>query len=200
MCYNNQKQIIIIHDNETAIYANYLRQLISCDGCFSAIVWTEKEYADNRPTVSSDEYLLFIGNHKAAKAERSTMEIKYSGYGGQYSWLGKRGCLSVTKGIGNEKTYRKFIEECNTYKKISVQKNTALSKVIKISSDVIKADTSRQVFAASPQAATIALILSAAILGTAKLKEKKIIRDQQYRFLIVKFFTDDLEKFLEAQS
>lgn len=95
------KKLIIVCDEKTEPYANYLRQLISTnddkdgevvgieDGTVEAAVWLEKEYLANKAQISSNEHILFIGDNKTSKSESSSMIVKYDKYGMKYGWLGK---------------------------------------------------------------------------------------------------------------
>ena len=70
------KKLIIVCDETTIKYGNYLRQLITTnddgeeavvgveDGTVDAVVWDIKQYADNAPTLSASSYLLFIGEKR----------------------------------------------------------------------------------------------------------------------------------------
>ena len=72
-------KLIIVCDEKTEQYANYLRQLISTnddkdgevkgvvDGSVEAAVWLDKEYIANKATISSSEHILFIGDNKVSK-------------------------------------------------------------------------------------------------------------------------------------
>ena len=101
------KKLIIVCEEKFRHYGDFLAQLISNtddtedsivgikDGVAAAQVWTEKEYASNAPQISSEQYILFIGNSKLIKEKRAHMLTKYSEYGMNYGWLGKQGVLFV---------------------------------------------------------------------------------------------------------
>lgn len=40
------------------------------DGSVEAVVWSEKAFADNEPTLSSNAHVLFIGDTKLSESER----------------------------------------------------------------------------------------------------------------------------------
>lgn len=122
-------KLIIVCDEKTRVYANYLRQLISVcddkdgevvgveDGTVEAVVWLEKDYEANYATVSSSEHILFIGNNKTAKSEATCMEMKFNMFGMQYGWLGKRAVLRVTKDNLTDEEYAGFLTLCSSYEK-----------------------------------------------------------------------------------
>lgn len=121
------KKLIIVCDEKTKEYANYLRQLISVnddkdgeivgieDGTVEAAVWTDKEYMANSAKVSSSEHVLFIGENKVTKSETSSMNIKFDKFGMKYGWLGKRGMLQVSNELLAQEEYDEFIQFCTSY-------------------------------------------------------------------------------------
>lgn len=94
--------LIIVCADKYREHANYLQQLISQDdpkfsgttGVTSAI-YLEKEYSQNRPTLSSHQYLLFIGPSDECKKQKETIPDKYHYHCLHYGWLGKIGTIYV---------------------------------------------------------------------------------------------------------
>lgn len=121
------KKLIIVCDDKTKEYANYLRQLISLvddtedkirgveDGSVEAAVWTDKEYLANSAKISSSEHVLFLGDSKVSKSEISSMIVKFDKFGMKYGWLGKRGMLSVDNKMLSEEDYDQFLAYCKEY-------------------------------------------------------------------------------------
>ncbi len=105
------KKLIIVCEDKLHRYGDFLAQLISGiddkddniigikDGMAAAQVWTEKEYNDNSLKMSSEQYILFIGNSKLIKAKRHHMQIRYSEFGMNYGWLGKQAVLFVDQAL-----------------------------------------------------------------------------------------------------
>ena len=105
------KKLIIVCEEKLHRYGDFLAQLISGnddkdgkivgikDGAAAAQVWTEKEYTSNAAQISSEQYLLFIGNSKLIKEKRYHMQKKYSEYGMNYGWLGKQAVLFVDRSL-----------------------------------------------------------------------------------------------------
>lgn len=103
------KKLIIVCEEKLRVYGDFLAQLISRnddtedsimgikDGAAAAQVWTEKDYINNAVQISSEQYILFIGNSKLIKEKRTHMQKVYSEYGMNYGWLGKQGVLFVDK-------------------------------------------------------------------------------------------------------
>lgn len=105
------KKLIIVCEEKLRRYGDFLAQLISGtddidgktiglkDGSAAAQVWTEKEYASNASQISSEQYLLFVGNSKLIKDKRHHMVKKYSEFGMNYGWLGKQAVLFVDRSL-----------------------------------------------------------------------------------------------------
>lgn len=101
------KKLIVVCEERLHRYGDFLAQLISGsddkegkvvgikDGAAAAQVWTEKEYSANAAQISSEQYLLFIGDTKLIKEKRHHMLQKYSEHGMNYGWLGKQAVLFV---------------------------------------------------------------------------------------------------------
>ena len=101
------KKLVIVCEEKLRRYGDFLAQLISGtddkdgsiigvkDGSTAAQVWTEKEYSSNAAQISSEQYILFIGNSKLNKDNRQHMQRKFSEHGMNYGWLGKQAALFV---------------------------------------------------------------------------------------------------------
>lgn len=101
------KKIIIVCEERLRIYGDFLAQLISLqddendsvigikDDAAAAQVWTENEYSANAAQISSEQYILFIGDSKLIRDKRNFMKEKFSRYGMKYGWLGKQAALFV---------------------------------------------------------------------------------------------------------
>ena len=118
------KKLIIVCEERLRRYGDFLAQLISGtddkegrvvgikDGAAAAQVWSEKEYTANAAQISSEQYLLFVGNSKLIKEKRHHMLQKYSENGMNYGWLGKQAVLFVDHILS-------FSEYTNFYKLLS---------------------------------------------------------------------------------
>lgn len=103
------KKLIIVCEEKLRTYGDFLAQLISrvdddeCavvgvkDGEVAAQVWTEKEYVNNAVQLSSEQYILFVGDSKVIKEKRTFMQQKFSNFGMNYGWLGKQAVLFVDR-------------------------------------------------------------------------------------------------------
>ena len=210
---NKTKKLIIVCDEKTKDYANYLRQLIStnddtedeivgvADGSVDAAVWLEKDYIANSATISSNEHILFIGNSKTAKSESKFMNILFDKYSMKYGWLGKRAFLTVEKAISNEKDYSKFIDMCHKNQQeieiIAVKESSDKDK--KAKSKKHKAGKLLKVAALTSAVMSPITAGYAAVGAVAQMKiAQKDVLEQQYRALTVMFYLNDLQKFLEG--
>ena len=154
-----QTRLIIVCDEKTKEYANYLRQLVSVnddkddetvgtkDGCVEVAVWTEDNYLNNQPTISSNEHILFIGDNKTSKSEIKNMQINHDKFGMKYGWLGKRAMMLVDDAKLNKEEYDKFIKYCAEYKQYfeklaynDSNKEEAIEDVDKHSNDVMNSN------------------------------------------------------------
>ena len=125
---SNNQDLIIVCDDKTLKTANYLIQLISLkddldgnivgikDGSAKAVVWLEKDFIANQATLSSNAHVLFIGDSKSAKAQRTGIVEKHNQHGMVYGWLGKRAVMYVDKPAMKQEEYAAFAEYAKTYK------------------------------------------------------------------------------------
>lgn len=201
----NVTKLIIVCDEKTKEYANFLRQLISVnddkdddvvgivDGSVDAAVWLEKEYLANSATVSSNEHVLFVGNFKTSKSEMSSMKVKCNSYGMKYGWLGKRAMMQVEDTLLSEFNYNAFIAFCIDYEqRFEKLAYPSLNKSLILG--VTRAGAN----------AKLPPVVDAGFLAVEVYNElleqslHKKIKDQQYRALTVIFYRDGLKEFLEG--
>ena len=230
------QQLIIVCDKKTEKYANYLRQLITTnddtedevvgtvDGSVDVSVWLDKYYSDNKATLSSNVYVLFMGESKVCKEETSSMFTKYDEYGMTYGWLGKRGMLRVDKSLSKEE-YDNFIDYClsfqEEYDKLIV--NGKAEKKQKMKQELAempedekalvekKAKTKKTVKTIATSGGIAAATIGFGLIGATsclvgigigkginKIKDNKEIKAQQYRALTSLLYIYGLQKFLEG--
>lgn len=195
------KKLIIVCEEECRSYGDYLAQLISMDddtdeatvgtkdGEVAAQVWTEKDYNNNSAQMSSNQYVLFVGNSKLIKEKSSHMNTEFNEYGMKYGWLGKQAVLCVEK-VVPLKQYDEFIEFALAYQeniKALVTKEKSAGKA------------ALPVALAAGALAWVAPIVAAPIatwniIGMSKRNKK--IEEQQYNCCTMKFYLDGLSKFL----
>ena len=219
----NITKLIIVCDESTVGYANYLRQLISAnddeedviigtkDGAIKVSVWLEKHYLDNMSTISSNEHVLFIGENQASKNEISSMNVKFDKYGMKYGWLGKRGMMLISKTIDNPEDYNEFIELCRNYKTefelIEFKKSLpeqAIDAAVSAMGDIpdIMLNVGNTLlFFLGPVPAFAADAVNAVAEATKWItttEDQRKITDQQFRALTLILYMDGLSEFLEG--
>lgn len=91
--------IIIVHDRKkiTKQIADIFKAMISEFDDINSVVWDEKQYIDTNPDVSSEQYLIFIGNIKTANNLMSapTFHIAWEKINMKYGWIGRQSVLFV---------------------------------------------------------------------------------------------------------
>ena len=171
--------LIIVCTDKYREHANYLQQLISQDdtkflgtnGVTSAI-YLEKEYSQNRPKLSSHQYLLFIGPSDEAKKQNETIPPKFRDGCLHYGWLGKIGTLYVDDSF-------KFLTWKELKRLISVNFFGCLGSIIVIH---------------------ILAGLFTASLVCQKLDYNKKTQKELYRLLIKKFYKNGLKSFIARDN
>lgn len=190
------KTLIIVCDENHKKYGDFLSQLVSLeddkdgkiigtqDGTVAAQVWSEEEYKNNSATISSTQYMLFIGNGKLAKEKRTHMVVKYEQFGMKYGWLGKQASLCVESTVDVE-DYESFytyaseqqdnVERLIEQKELPEQKNETDGKGL---TDLIKK------------------VPDWGILAFKQIVSNKKIEEQQYSCLTYVFYLNGLSNFL----
>lgn len=204
------KKLIIVCEEKCRQYGDYLAQLISLeddkedetvgtkDGEVAAQVWLEKDYKANAAQLSSNQYILFIGQDKLIKEKSSHMNMGFAKFGMKYGWLGKQAVLSVEKVVEADK-YENFISYAQNY-----QQN--VEQLIKSKDmNALKAGAAAGVAGAakagalaviSPVALVPIAYIGAGVMAVKKFTLNSKIKEQQYSCAVMKFYLDDLSKFL----
>ena len=198
------KKLIIVCEEKLRQYGDFLAQLISLqddkneeivgvkDGAVAAQVWTEKEYSANAPQISSEQYILFIGNSKLLKEKRTYMQAQFSQYGMCYGWLGKQAALFVDHVVsleeyddfialaqGNQPEVTKLIEAKN-----EVKNNALLDKFTPAKAILVG------------MVNPLVAVVGQGIKHTIKAANNKKIEAQQYSCLTLLFYLKGLAVFL----
>ncbi|WP_049536537.1 MULTISPECIES: hypothetical protein [Streptococcus] len=219
----NIRKLIIVCDDQTHGYGNYLRQLVSTndddnnivgtkDGSIGVAVWLEKDYLANMATITSDQHVLFIGENQASKNEISSMNVKFDSFGMKYGWLGKRGMMIVSKTIDNPEEYNEFIELCRNYKTefepIEFKKSLpeqaidaavgAMGDIPNVISNVGNTVFSFLVGSAPAIVADTVNAVAEATKWITTTDDQRKITDQQFRALTLILYMDGLSEFLEG--
>ncbi len=220
-----QKKLIIVCDDKTKEYANYLMALISAsddsdgriigieDGTVEAVVWTEKQFKDNEPTLSSKTRVLFIGNNKTTKAHLTGMEKKFERFGIGYGWLGKRAVMLVDRPIYTKLEYEEFLKFASDYQK-DIKKLLENNEAKEINREEMSTVDEKHIgksIAKGVSKGTLYIVgalvnplIPVALVAkdegpklVANIRHKKEINDQQYKCLTMLMYLEGLKPFME---
>lgn len=190
------KSLIIVCAENTQKYGNYLMQLIGLkddengrivgieDGSVEAALWTEEEFEANRPTITSAQKIIFIGDSKGMKAERANMDCIFNEYGLHIDRLGNHGALYINEKFMNKEEYEGFLNFAKGYQKDYE-------------------NVSKKLYSAAKKAVAFSLIIFGGIYGLAGswilnwAKKRNEINDQRYGFLILYTYLEELADFIE---
>ena len=203
------KKLIIVCEEKLKNQGDFLAQLISAiddkngeiigvkDGEVVATVWTEKEYSDNSTHISSEQYIVFIGNSKLIKGKRTHMLKKWEKFGMNYGWLGKQATLFVEKVIDMD-SYKDFIEYAkgnNTNIEDKLRLKSAIPLELNAGEDNKKIDKVFNSFKKITNKLANASIDNINKLN--KISNNKDIEEQEYTCLVFEFYLNGLAKFLD---
>lgn len=207
---NVMKKLIIVCEEKCRQYGDYLAQLISLeddkedetvgtkDGEVAAQVWLEKDYKANAAQLSSNQYILFIGQDKLIKEKSSHMNMGFAEFGMKYGWLGKQAVLSVEKVVEADK-YENFISYAQNYQQ-NVERliKSKDKKALKVGAAAGAAGVAKAGALAviSPVALVPIAGIGAGVMAVKKFTLNSKIKEQQYSCAVMKFYLDDLSKFL----
>lgn len=212
-------RFIIVYDKkkETEKFADWLKAEVSKNDNVETAKWSEKQYQDNEPTLSSNEYIVFMGNTKVGKniSQSPSFEIKYNQINMKYGWLGKQAVLFIdSKYKYDEDKVNQFI---NLYNKafeneIKETKTTDSTKkgIAKIADKVDKtiknvpvAGKVAAVVVGVPLFGTVAAVASGTYLVGDALKnhfdQTKLNADAK-KLLLQEFIKNGLKEFLKIKD
>ena len=96
---NYKIDLIIVHDKFTTDIAQQLNAIMStipeCESC----VLSENNWNGIKTQISSEEYVLFIGNVKDGLALQPLIQWKFEKLNMKYGWFGKKALMLVEKHI-----------------------------------------------------------------------------------------------------
>ena len=225
-------KFIIIHDGkkEAAKMADQLNALISQLENVSTTVWTEKQYLDNKPTLSSDEYLVFLGKTKSGENIIASPLFKnyYSEFNMRYGWLGKQAVMGLSpKYDFDEDKVKQFTDLYNSTFKKEIENNAnkkqpkgKISEIVSnVDKKIKKVPTAGKIAAvvggviAAPVLAPAAAIGALGIFGMGKIVavtagtylikghiDKTRLNKDANDLLLKKFFDEGLTSFLNIKE
>lgn len=182
-----KKEVIIVYDNESKEYCDYLFALISTKKDTVARCLSLQQYEENIATLSSENNIIFIGNNKIIESKIKYTNNTFKKYGMNYGWIGRHCMLYVEDEMLEQDEYREFIDytsKINTKFKeenmsaLAIQQNSSIVSLFSLFTPIL------------------GLGYMAYKLYSNYSDNKKKIKDQQYGTLINIFFTNGLDKFL----
>lgn len=125
------KKLIIVGNEKSDVYCEYLSMLISCrddekdengndktvgiaDGTVDSAIWTDEIYRDNRCHTSSRQKILFIGDSKSVKNVAPNIQcFDENNYGVVIGWLGNKAVINADVDVFKKDKilYQKFYDE-----------------------------------------------------------------------------------------
>lgn len=87
--------LLIVHDEFTADIAQQMNAIIGTMPDCQARIFSEKEWNDNKAQISSDQYVMFLGNVADGLALKDVINWKFQKINMKYGWIGKRALLLV---------------------------------------------------------------------------------------------------------
>ena len=184
-----KKRLIVVCDQTTKEYGDYLMALISKDESekdaadriigedVEVFLWDVKQYKKGMYTLNHDNYILFLGDFDEARIQAKCIDWEHDKYRMRYGWLGKRAVLYVDgKGLYEEE-YKDFVDYANA--------NQDCIKFEKI-------DLQRELF---DSFSMIDMLVDFRILSRAPYSSYSVM-NQQYRFLVTMFYLNGLKKYL----
>ena len=228
------KKIIVVCGEKGKEHGNYLLQLIGVnddegenkDGKVQGALFTEKQFIDNEHKITSDQYVVFIGNGKLAKEQRAHMQPQFDYMGMKIKWLGKRAALyfedktstyneplqyskllALSKGLGESQ--EPLLPDVNVYTSLSLIEKSEIIDIENENTHKIMEAMQRGIpvlmkeFAQKAVPALRDIGAAAASLGAYPVIRKNVlntrIRNQYYTCMIRFFYLNKLNEFLEIK-
>lgn len=193
--------LIIVVTEKCRKYGAYLMQLISVkddkkdhtvgpkDGSVKAVLWSEKDYQSNLPTLSSTAHILFIGNSKLINDETANMSVRFNDLGMKFLSLGRKAALFISEIISTKEQYDRFITLCSKY-----GKNIEKKAEFKEKNNLV---VPKGILAGAASVGGVLIKAVKNVLSEVDYRKKERIKDQQYSFLVLYSYIELLNDFLE---
>lgn len=204
------KQIVVVCDAKSRKYGDYLAQLVSLsddkenkivgikDGSVAVRIWNEKEYESQSVTISSEQYLVFIGDSKFMRDKRLHMHTKFSKFGMNYAWLGKQSALYVDR-VVEQGEYFKFIDFAKEHE-ANIQNLIETKKHKKDQKDLIVCEKKKLIQKVVDPLQELKFNVEnhakRGINTVVKAMKQSQIKSQEYTCLILAFYLKGLNEFL----
>lgn len=203
------KSVTIIVDEKDMQYGMYLQGLIGQrddnedkiigikDGSVKTAVWTENQYEQNRPTITSEQEIIFVGDSKPARVIAKNIKVKYDFLGMKYGWLGNMAYITVVDKKMTEDEYKKFVvvneKEAKAVRK-EKEKRNKLGVAVGAAGTVAATMLSPIAVLAGTGGALVGGVTSK-ILNDKQKKEK--MHEECFKYVLNHFYLHALQEFLE---
>lgn len=209
-------KVTLVAEKEEQVYAKFLQGLISTnddgegeedivgvkDGSVESVLWLFKEKEGNRPTISSEQKMVYFGKNKMTKDEIEIMNEEYSFFGMHYGWIGNTAVLYIDKKAERLEEYEKFLKESEEIglKFENINENDELKKVFVKGKGIVENVANNKVFKTLFLGSPALMAQKAVASTTSEMIEDRVwgqkLWHQQYKFLTKYFYLNAINKFL----
>ena len=164
-----------------------LKDLISESGKYEAALWDVKDFEENESEVLSTQKVIFIGANEFSLRSFNSVKWKYKELNMQYGWIGSVAVIMVGNDNLSKDDLEKFKSMC-----VNQENEVKKSSKLKVAGNI----------AAAAVLAVAGGLIGIGIFGIVKLVSGKMeakneLIKKEYGFLIVNFFINHLESFME---
>lgn len=211
--------IIICHDKNkrNRKLADQLLALFSKDTSYSSAVWSEQVYADNKVHISSQQWVIFIGNISEAENIKDMPNFcKFKKLNMKYGWIGTRAVIQVDEKFqfssDDIKELREILIDLLPKDKKEELEKLAEKRGEKSVGALLAALTFKEfarLFIIMPMVNIVLTVkvyfelykyLSSVIIGTSKTLNMKKIIPFEYDYLLKQFYENGLKTFTEGSE
>jgi len=201
-------QFYIVADKNCMQYARILEALVSETEKISCMVFHKIHTFEQNP-LSSANLVVFIGKNKLSSPIISFTKEKYNEHGIHYGWRGTRAVIWRENIYNDAEKKKRFLQEYNEEltkirnRSKSNQHNKALAKLT--STDTIKSNAlaNKTYSTTADNKNNVAVLLGnlgLLIDGVINIIKANELREAQYAFGVLKFYTYGLESFMRGDS
>lgn len=196
-------KLIIVHSKTTAAFANYLQMLISskkeqgdndtgsADRVVETTIWSDEEYKAQKPTLSNQDHILFIGRSNVLSEEEYGIKKVFDRFQMQYGWLGRRAYLKVTGERLKKDQIQPYIEFAKKY-----DPDVTFESIFGLEAQAERRSRNGlQRFLETGK--KYGFVGPGPIAVLENKKKKSLLRSNQYRTLTLAFYKEGLADFLK---
>ena len=193
----NEHSIIVV-TNSHKDFKKLGHKIVNIIGAFDgvdAVLWEEKHYMANEPTIPSSQPIIFIGETKTASMILdSIQEWKYEKLNMNYGWIGNKAVIFVNNKHLSQDEINTFKELTNTQKE-DIEKGNFFKEW---SDKITNADMKDKLIGLAVVSFFSAPLAAAGVVYT--FIKKKIdanqIHKEQYEYLVNEFIANGSREFI----